>query len=138
MIGRGIAHWRSMKQTCLSASTMEAEYVALSSGVKEIIWLDTFLLKLKLRDYFTGFQMFCDNRAAIDFSKSRVERSRTKHIDISYHIVREKVEDGLLELLYVPSNENPADVMTKGLNRVAHSHCTKMMGLDLAKWGIDE
>jgi len=81
--------------------------------------------------------MFCDNRAAIDFFKNRVENSRTKHIDISYHIVKEKIENKLLELQYVPSNENPADVMTKGLKRTAHIHCLRKVGLDLAKWGID-
>lgn len=80
--------------------------------------------------------MFCDNRAAIDFSKNRIEKNRTRHIDISYHIAREKIDDGLLELSYIP-NENPADIMTKGLKRVAHNHCMTMMGMDVAKWGIE-
>ena len=94
---------------------MEAEYVALSYGVKEITWLNMFLSELKLHNYVTSLHLFSDNRAATDFSKSRVEKNRTRHIDISYHIVREKVEDGSFQLSYIPSNKNPADVMTKGL-----------------------
>lgn len=137
MMGKNLIHWRSTKQTCISTSTMEAEYIALSYGVKEITWLNMFLSELKLHNCFTSFQLFSDNRAAIDFSKSRVEKNRTRHIDISYHIVREKVEDGSFELSYIPSNENPADVMTKGLRRIAHNHCLEIMGLDVAKWGID-
>lgn len=133
MMGGNLVNWRSTKQTCLSASTMEAEYVAMSNGVKEIMWLNMFLSEIKLCDYFSGFEIFCDNRAAIDFSKSKVEKNRTKHIDISYHIVREKVEDELLELQYVPSNENPADVLTKGLKQITHNKCLRRMGLDLAK-----
>lgn len=137
MMGGNLIHWRSTKQTSISTSTMESEYIALSHGVKEITWLNMFLFELKLHNYITNFQLFSDNRAAIDFSKSRVEKNRTKHIDISYHIVREKVEEGLFELLYIPSNENPADAMTKGLKRIAHNHCLTIMGLDVAKWGID-
>lgn len=97
-----------------------------------------FISELNLCNYITGYQVFCDNRAAIDFSKNRVEKNRTRHIDISYHIVREKVEDGLVDLLYVPSNENPADAMTKGLRRTVHGHCVTRMNMDIAKWGIEE
>lgn len=100
MMGGNLIHWRSTKQSCISAFTMEAEYIALSSGIKEVIWLNMFISELNLCNYITGYQVFCDNRAAIDFSKNRVEKNRTKHIDISYHIVREKVEDGLVDLLY--------------------------------------
>lgn len=136
-IGENLIHWRATKQSCLSTSTMEAEYIALSSGVKEIVWLNMFLTELNLSDCVAGYQMFCDNRAAIDFSKNRVERNRTRHIDISYHVVREKVEEGLVDLQYVPSSENPADVMTKGLKRVAHNRCIVKMNMDIAKWGIE-
>lgn len=136
-MGENLIHWRSTKQTCISTSTMEAEYIALSHGVKEITWLNIFLSELKLRNYITGFQLFSDNRAAIDFSKSRIEKNRTKHIDISYHVVRERIEDGLFEISYIPSNENPADAMTKGLKRIAHNHFLIIMNLDITKWGID-
>lgn len=132
MIGGNLIHWRSTKQNCLSTSTMESEYVALSSGVKEMMWLDIFLSELNMREFVTGIQVFCDNIAAIDFSRSKIEKNRTKYIDISYHLVREKVENGLLELSYVPSNENPADVM-KGLKNIAYNKCVARMGLDIAK-----
>jgi len=102
-------------------------------GAKEIMWLNMFLSELKLSNSITDFQVFCDNKTAMDFSKNRVEKNRTRHINISYHIVREKVEDGLLDLLYVPSNENSADVMTKELRRVAYDRCIMRMNMDVAK-----
>jgi len=52
---------------------MESEYVALSSGVKEVMWLSMFLSELNMRKFVTGIQVFCDNRAAIDFSRSKIE-----------------------------------------------------------------
>jgi len=135
-IGENIVKWRCTKQKCITTSTMEAEYVSLSSGVKEAMWIKMFLNETKLINSVTGdIELYCDNRAAIDFSKGWVEKSRTKHIDISYHLVREKMEEGWLQLHYVPSNENPADIMTKGLKRVAHSKCVESLGMGVTKWG---
>jgi len=72
---------------------MEAEYVSLSGGMKEAMWIKMFFNETKLINLVTGdVELYCSNRAAIDFSKSWVEKSRTKHIDISYHLIREKME----------------------------------------------
>ncbi|XP_043262473.1 secreted RxLR effector protein 161-like [Colletes gigas] len=76
-----------------------------------------------------GFKMFCDNRAAIDFSRSNIDRNKSKHIDISYHIVREKLEQGLMSLQYIPTDENPADMLTKGLKATKHHEYVKMLNL---------
>lgn len=58
MLGGNLIHWRSTKQSCLSASTMEAEYVALTSGVKEIMWLNMFLSELKLCNFIASYKVF--------------------------------------------------------------------------------
>lgn len=135
-IGSNIVHWTSSKQKSLSTSTMEAEYVALASGVKEAIWLRTLLTELDLYEHLSGScEMFCDNRSAIDFSKSRIENTRTKHIDISYHIVREELEKGTISLSYISSNENLADIMTKPLKSIAHKNCVQKLKLEIAKVG---
>jgi len=100
----------------------------MSGGVKEAMWIKMFFNETKSINLVTDdVELYCDNRATIDFSKSWVEKSRTKHIDISYHLIREKMEEGLLH--YVPSNENPADIMTKGLKRVAHAKCVESLGV---------
>ncbi|KAK2577746.1 hypothetical protein KPH14_012773, partial [Odynerus spinipes] len=136
LIGNDPVQWKSSKQKSLSTSTMEAEYVSLANGTKEILWLSMFFKELDLTKFVPGtIKMNCDNRAAIDFSKNRVEKSRTKHIDVAYHLVRENLEKGLMHLSYVPSNENLADGMTKGLKKIAHERFAKALGLGIAKWG---
>ncbi|XP_046143262.1 secreted RxLR effector protein 161-like [Osmia bicornis bicornis] len=130
MIGPNIVQWISSKQKCISMSTMEAEYVALASAVKEAKWLKMLLSELKLYDSLLGISnVYCDNKSAIEFSKSRVENSRTKHIDIAYHVVREELEKKSIRLSYVSSNENVADIMTKNLKCIAHKNCTERLGI---------
>lgn len=79
-VGDNLVQWKSSKQKCLSTWTMEAEYVSLSNGVKEAIWFQMILNELNFPLSVTEtLQIYCVNRAAIDFSKSRIEKSRTKH-----------------------------------------------------------
>lgn len=111
--------WKSNKQKSISTSTMEAEYVALANAVKEIISLETMFSEIRESTNINGpckpHVIRCDNRSAIDFTTNRVERSRSKHIDIAYHITREKYEEGLIQLRYISSGDNVADIFTKGL-----------------------
>ena len=136
-LGRNTVQWYSSKQKSILTSTMEAEYVALARGAKEAIWVRMILKELDLFVYLVSdsIEMYCDNRAAIDYSKNRMENNKTKHIDIAYHIVREMVEENEIKVLYVATNENPADVITKGLKRLAHKRGTESLGLDFAKVG---
>ncbi|XP_046145611.1 secreted RxLR effector protein 161-like [Osmia bicornis bicornis] len=121
-IGNNTVQWYSSKQRCIATSTMEAEYISLSRGVKEAIWVSMLLDELQLSEFIIpgGIEIYSDNRAAIDYSKNRVEKAKTKHIDIAYHIVREKVEEGLIKIDYVATEENPADILTKGLKSLSH------------------
>lgn len=109
---------------------MEAEYVAASQAVKEAKWIKMFCDELSLGTYIkTPYILKCDNKAAISFSENRVEKSRTKHIDIAYHQLRDEITKGLLRMRYVPSMDNASDIFTKGLNRLAHQKCGKGLGL---------
>lgn len=107
---------------------MEAEYVALSNAAKEASWLRMFIKELELQQWFcTPYELFCDNRAAIDFARNRIERSKTKHFDIVFHNVRERIDDGTLKLSYVPSTLNIADVLTKATSRkVLEGHVERL------------
>ncbi|GFV85331.1 histone-lysine N-methyltransferase SETMAR [Trichonephila clavipes] len=77
--------WRTFKQKSVSLSTMEAEYVSLTEAAKEFIWLKNVINNKSLNLELSENVMFCDNQAAISFSKSPVENYRTKHIDVRYH-----------------------------------------------------
>ncbi|GFY02804.1 retrovirus-related Pol polyprotein from transposon TNT 1-94 [Trichonephila clavipes] len=85
--------WRTFKQKSVSLSTMEAEYVSLTEAAKEFIWLKNVIDNKSLNLELSENVMFCDNQAAISFSKSPVENYRTKHIDVRYHFLRNLIYD---------------------------------------------
>ncbi|UYV79131.1 hypothetical protein LAZ67_17001199 [Cordylochernes scorpioides] len=118
-----LVSWRSKKQNCVSLSTMESEYIALAQTTKEILWIAQILENLKcLTNASRPITIFCDNRAAIEFSKNNIENNRSKHIDIRYHYIREKVNSGDIHVNYISTNDNLADIFTKGLKRTAHQN----------------
>lgn len=112
--------WRTFKQKCVSLSTMEAEYVTLAEAAKEVLWFSRILNDCSACQLFkVNFDhiLLCDNRAAIDFSKSPIENSRTKHIDVKYHFIRNLVNDNLFKIKYVNSKSNVADMFTKPVTK---------------------
>jgi len=108
---------------------METEYAALATCAKEATGMETFIAELNVSELFSKTcKLRCDNWAAIDFSRNRIEKGHTKHIDIAYHLVREKLDKGTFILTYVLSNENLADIMTKPLQRITHKESIKRLG----------
>ena len=108
-------------------STCEAEYMALSTATKQFFWIFQGLEQL-LREKIPS-ALATDNTAAIELAQNPKISDATKHIDIAYHITREKIEDGTLSLLHVPSVDNLADFCTKGLPSPRHNHlCTSIFG----------
>ncbi|GJS86173.1 hypothetical protein Tco_0752714 [Tanacetum coccineum] len=88
--GDKLVSWSSKKQDCTSMSSAEAEYVSLSACCAQVLWLRT-----QLTDYgfhFDKIPMYCDSKAAIAISCNPVQHSRTKHIDVRYHFIKEQVE----------------------------------------------
>ncbi|GFX54861.1 retrovirus-related Pol polyprotein from transposon TNT 1-94 [Trichonephila clavipes] len=85
--------WQTFKQKSVSLSTMEAEYVSLTEAAKKFIWLKNVIDNKSLNLELSENVMFCDNQAAISFSKSPVENYRTKHIDVRYHFLRNLIYD---------------------------------------------
>ncbi|UYV62003.1 hypothetical protein LAZ67_1007460 [Cordylochernes scorpioides] len=117
-IGHSLVIWKTSKQKCVSLSTMEAEYLALSQTTKEAVCIATILKELKfLSNFAFPLIIHCDNRSAIDFFKNNVENNRSKHIDIRYHHVRERIISGEIKIVYIPTKENLADVFTKTLSK---------------------
>ena len=102
--------------------------MALSLATQEAIWLKRLVTDL-------GFKMtkpiaiFEDNNGAIELSKNAKYHSRTKHIDISFHFVRERVESQEISVIYCPSSDMVADLLTKGLARVQFQKLCKLMGV---------
>ncbi|KAE8707872.1 hypothetical protein F3Y22_tig00110372pilonHSYRG00231 [Hibiscus syriacus] len=103
--------WKSTIQYTVALSTTEAEYMAVSEAVKETIWLNGFMEDLGVVQ--SHISLYCDSQSAIHLAKNQVYHSRTKHIDVRYHFVREIFEEGKILLQKIATSENPADMMTK-------------------------
>jgi hypothetical protein len=124
----GAISWSSKKQSSIALSSTEAEYIAGAHAAKEVVWLRRLLNELGLPDDDpTVLQM--DSQSAIAIAKNPQFHDRTKHIEVRHHFLRRKVEDGEIELDYIPTNDQVADALTKGLNREKHTRFAREMGL---------
>jgi hypothetical protein len=124
----GAVSWSSKTQAVIALSSTEAEYIASTHAAKEAKWL-TMLLSEIGEEAPRPFPILADNQSAIALTKDNAFHSRTKHIDIPYHYVREAVENGDLRLNYVQTDSNLADVFTKALGRAKCETFSRMLGL---------
>nr|GEX55081.1 retrovirus-related Pol polyprotein from transposon TNT 1-94 [Tanacetum cinerariifolium] len=125
--GDKLVSWSSKKQECTSMSSAEAEYVSLSACCSQVLWMKT-----QLTDY--GFHldkipMYCDSKAAIAISCNPIQHSRTKYIDVCYHFIKEKVEKGIVELFFVETEYQLADLFTKSLPVERFKYLVRQLGI---------
>ena len=125
-LGNCTIAWSTKKQKSVAKSTTEAEYMALSSTVAQSSWYTQGFQELKLDIPVT---IHCDNQSSISLVENPVLHQRTKHIDIHYHFTRERYRRGDFTLSYVPTADNLADIMTKGLPKETHTRMTQQLGL---------
>jgi hypothetical protein len=115
--------WRSKSQRSVSLSSTEAEYVAISEVAMEILYVAGILKFLGVPLEYP-ITVNVDNIGAVYLSKNATTGSRTKHIDTRYHFVREYIEDGIVKVQFVRSEDNHADIFTKNLNTETFGrHC---------------
>ncbi|KAK2979862.1 hypothetical protein RJ640_002775 [Escallonia rubra] len=114
--GEAAFTWTSKKQSIVTLSTCEAEYVAATSTVCHAIWLRSLLKELSfIQDELT--QIYVDNKSAIALAKNPVFHDRSKHIDTRYHFIRESIAKKQVQVKFVKSEDQDADIFTKPLNR---------------------
>ncbi|GJU77844.1 retrovirus-related pol polyprotein from transposon TNT 1-94 [Tanacetum coccineum] len=114
-LGEKLVSWSSKKQRSTAISTTEAEYIAMSGCCAQILWM-----RSQLKDYgfeFNKIPLYCDNKSAIALCCNNVQHSRSKHIDIRHHFIREQVENRVVELYFMETNYQLADILTKALPR---------------------
>lgn len=129
VLAGGAVSWQSRKQKSIALSSTEAEYMSLTQAAKEGVYLRNFLKELEMNNLTEKITIFSDNQSAIKLVKNNVHHSRTKHIDIQHHFVREVYEQGFVDISYVPSENMIADIFTKSLFRNKHSNCLRHFGL---------
>ena len=128
-VGNNLVSWLSKKQNSISLSTAEAEYIAAGSCCTQLIWMNKMLTDYGYPQ--SNLTIYCDSTSAINISKNPVQHSRTKHIDIRYHFIRELVERGTLKLSHVSSESQLAGMFTKALNRQTFTHLRNCIGVCL-------
>ncbi|KAL4557147.1 hypothetical protein LXL04_035319 [Taraxacum kok-saghyz] len=106
--------WKSKEQSTVSLLSAEAEYRSMRRICSELTWLNRLLAEFEIPNIIP-IPLKCDNLAAIYIAKNPVFHERTKHIDIDFHFVREKVLEGLISLSHILTKQQPADVFTKAL-----------------------
>ena len=128
IINGGAVSWSAKRQEIISLSTTESEYIAATYAAKEALWLRQLILQL-FGINLSATTLFCDNQSAIALTKEHQYHARTKHIDVRFHFIRWVVEDGKLRLIYCPTEEMVADVLTKALVSTKVKHFAGELGL---------
>jgi hypothetical protein len=128
-ISNGAVSWSSRKQSITAQSTMEAEYVALSELTKDMVWIRRLLESLgaKVRHPTT---LMCDSKAAMVVAGQHGQyHSRSKHIGIKFHFIRDQIEGKIVQVQYVNTKDNVADIFTKGLPKEQHNRLRGLLGV---------
>ncbi|KAI3788196.1 hypothetical protein L2E82_00927 [Cichorium intybus] len=126
-LGGRLVSWTSKKQSCVSTSTAEAEYVAAASCCSQVMWMQT-----QLRDYgykVSQIPIFCDSTSTIAISHNPVHHSMTKHIDIRYHFLKDNIQKGHIELHFINTEDQIADIFTKALDETKFQYFLGRLGM---------
>lgn len=125
-IGDCVVSWISKKQPTVSLSSAEAEYMAISAAVQEITWIRQLLNEIHFNQPEASV-LRIDNQAAIAISENDVHHARTKHIDIRHHFVRDYIKNKQVQLKWISTQDQLADIFTKGLSKIRFNHLRKLL-----------
>ncbi|GKC12790.1 retrovirus-related pol polyprotein from transposon TNT 1-94 [Tanacetum coccineum] len=126
-LGEKLVSWSSKKQDCTALSTAEAEYMSLSACCAQFIWMRTYLTDYGF--HFHKIHIYYDSKSAIAISCNPVQHSRTKHIVVRYHFIKEHVEKGTIELYFVKTDYQLADLFTKALLVDRFNYLVRRLGM---------
>ena len=128
MLAKGAISWHSRMQEVTAAGTSEAEYVALAEAIKEVLFLrqvQKFMEPLMRVDAVNDYE---DNEGAIKLATNKHSSRRTKHVDVKHHLVRDACDAGKVRVVYVRSEDQHADLLTKPLDvKRFHRHAKTML-----------
>jgi hypothetical protein len=114
-LGSNLVSWSARKQPIVSRSSTEAEYKAIANATAEIMWIQTLLQELGV-SHHSAASLWCDNLGATYLSANLMFHARTKHIEVDYHFVMERVARKQLEICFISTNDQVTDGFTKALS----------------------
>ncbi|GJX26770.1 hypothetical protein Tco_0233066 [Tanacetum coccineum] len=126
-MGCCLTSWFAKKQTALAISSTEAEYVSVGKACQQALWMKQDLSDYDIR--LDDVPIMCDNKGAIDLSKNPVQHSRTKHIEIRHHFLRDNVQKGNISIEKVASEDNIAGIFTKPLKHEVFNYLRLGLGM---------
>lgn len=121
----------------MARSSAEAELRSAAHGICEALWLKLLLEELKVR-VLKPLKIFCDNKATINISHNLLHRDRTKHIEVDRHFIKEKIEEGTICVVYVPTSEQTANILTKGLFKLTFEELVNKLGMYSLRESVGE
>ena len=113
-VGGNLVTWQSKKQSVVARSSAKAEFRVVAHGICEVLWIKQLLEELKATSPLP-MKVFCDNKVVIAIAHNPVLHDRTEHVELDKHFIKEKLENGLIGVPYIPMVEQVANVLTKGL-----------------------
>jgi hypothetical protein len=126
-IAGGPICWKSMIQSMVAMSTTKAEYMTTAEAANEALWLTGLVKELGIQQ--GGVSLHCDSQGAIYLPKNQVYHTRTKHIDVRFHKIKELVATVELLLEKIHTSENVADMLTKPVTADKFKHCLDLINV---------
>nr|GFC05899.1 copia protein [Tanacetum cinerariifolium] len=126
-LGDKLVSWMLKKQDCTTMSSTEAKYMALSASCAQVMWMRT-----QLQDYglnYNKIPLYYDSQSAIGISCKPIQHSRTKHIHTRYHFIKEQDENAIIELYFVKTEYQLADMFTKALPEDRFKYLVRRIGM---------
>nr|GFB56223.1 putative ribonuclease H-like domain-containing protein [Tanacetum cinerariifolium] len=122
LVGGNLVTWRSKKQKVVSLSSAKAEFRGIAKGLAEALWIRKLISEIGFPPRGST-QIMCDNKAAIQISENPVQHDMTKHVEVDRHFIKEKLEAGIIELPFVKSSDQLADILTKAVGTDMFHKC---------------
>lgn len=123
-----IISWASRKQCTVAQSSTEAEYVALGDAINEAEWIKQLLIELGFT-FDNPIKIYEDNQSCIKVAQEPREHKRMKHVAVKYDFIRDSIKSESIQLEYIPTGEQTADIMTKGLGKTQYLHLRSKLNL---------